>query len=431
MYGLIYGEAGEDELNKVLECAPQDNLTTIADVLKQVTKSSKVSKCDPLKPGEHKVFEIEAGDVYGTGNYLLRRTPEGAYQAVVNVKFKTGTGSLAPSAMMERSKACLNQASQFLKGPNGEKLQIAVLSPEETEKLPSNQRPRQKDITIEAPKSRANSGAYGEDVECPTITHEMLHLLGLCDEYQENDPAMASQWNCRVVTKAQSIMRSHTEAYDNVVGRSSVCNCGSATCQAVMNSSDENLKKLYLSDSIYGVTDYQYRVKYCQEVEMIGNNKATVYDTRAKLLSDNGNSFKFEHRTISNPEKAPYFEVKKTTFNCNCPANDSTCLEGKAKILSAITNIGQGGSCPGFSTFAKSGSGLTPASVTLPQFLVTGTPKTGGSLLQPNQFNKILAGNCPGIADGYLDCASYAYKGGSCNVPAKCNDDSYYLGTKK
>jgi len=57
------------------------------------------------------------------------------------------------------------------------------------------------------------------------------------------------------------------------------------------------------------------------------------------------------------------------------------------------------------------------------------------SLLQPQQFNKILAGPCTGKgADGYIECADFAYKSdqnGPCNVPDKCRDDKYYMGSQQ
>ena len=28
-------------------------------------------------------------------------------------------------------------------------------------------------------------GFYASNIDCPTITHEILHLYGLCDEYHE------------------------------------------------------------------------------------------------------------------------------------------------------------------------------------------------------------------------------------------------------
>lgn len=433
MYGYIHGEAGDAELTKAIECLPKDNLTTIADVLSQVTKSTKISKCDPLRPGEHKVFEIDYNDAYATGNYLLRRTPEGNYQAILNVKFKPGAGATSPASMMERAKTCLNHASQFIKGPGGERLQLAVLSAEEIEKLPANQRPKQREISIESATHRSNSGAYAEDVDCPTITHEMLHLMGLCDEYEEKNAKLSQDWGCRVVTKTPSIMRSHNQAFEAVAGRSSVCNCSTETCKAIVSSNDEKLKKIYFSDSIYNIIEYQFRNEFC--TEYVGNYKPVNPNRKASLISDKGNAFTIENLNIENPNTHPYYKISVSQFRCNCPANRPDCLEEKQKIIGDISDIGPTGTCPSPGmTYVKSGVGIVPGSVQFPHMLMTSKPRTTASLLHPNQFKKILAGNCPGIVDGYLECASWAYKGPGntiCNVPARCNDDSYYLGTPK
>lgn len=432
MYGYVYGEKGDAELAKAIaECAPPDNITTIADVLNQVSKSEKISKCNPLKPGEHKVFEMDWNDQYGTGNYLLRRTPEGNYQAILNVKFKPGAGSVTPAAMMDRAKACLNHASQFIKGPNGERLQMAVLSPDEIQKLPSNQRPQQREISIESAEHRSNSGAYSQDVDCATITHEMLHLMGLCDEYQETDATMTGAWGCRVVTKAPSIMRSHTQAYAEVAGNASICNCSSATCQTIMKSGNENLKKIYQAESIYQVIDYKFRNEFC--MEYVGSYKSMNPDKKASVISDKGNDFIIENNVVEVSQVSPYYKTSVSQFKCKCPPNRADCLSEKSKIFRDVANIGQSGTCSSAGmSFVKSGVSILPETIQFPQLLMRSTPKSNGSLLHPNQFKKILAGNCPGIVDGYLECASWAYKGPSnttCNVPARCNDDSHYLGT--
>ena len=40
-------------------------------------------------------------------------------------------------------------------------------------------------ISIGSKNHRSNSEKYESDIDCPTITHEILHLTGLCDEYRE------------------------------------------------------------------------------------------------------------------------------------------------------------------------------------------------------------------------------------------------------
>ena len=300
MFGYIYGDRGAEELAKILECEPEDNLTPIAQILDKVKESEKVQKCAALDPNEHKVFKQEYSDPYGTGDYLLKRKPDGNYQAVLNVKFEQANGSVNPSTMMNRVKSCMQEIAPYMKGPNNQMLELVVLTPEETHSLPSDQRPALNTVKIQQAGFQTNSMNYAQDINCATITHELLHLLGLCDEYEEDRPEYGDQWNCRVTTSALSIMRQTT-----------------ATLNAVKGIGQGNYK--------------------------MGNR----------------------WESYRKPDGSP--------------------------VIS--------------------------------------------SLLLPNHFHKILNGNCkPSPADGYNECASFAYKSsrnGPCNVPARCRDDSYFVGTPK
>lgn len=434
MFGYLYGEKGESELAKMLECAPEDNLSPIEDVMRHVERSNKKSKCDPLSPGEHKVFAKEASDFYGTGHYLLRRKPDGNYQAVLNVNFKLGSSStMGPVAMMARAKNCLSIASPHMKGPNGEKLEMTVLTPSEIEELPKDQRPKPYDISIEGPNFGTNAASYEDDIDCSTITHEMLHLLGLCDEYKEDRSKYAGMWECRVVTKAPSIMRDNYSVFPKVVGSSMMCGCQNSTCTSVMDSSNENMKKLFVSQTIYDVSNHTFRSRYCKEVAYTGSSELSQPDKGAVVLSHSDSESRFERRYVGTNISSPYYKVERGVFVCKCPAGNQDCVREKNEMANNIRNISTSNRCPPYSVFKKGVTDRLETRFGSPDFTLH-TKGNGESLLQPNHFKKILAGNCPGVVDGYLECAEHAYKSlkdGPCNAPAKCNDDSYYLGSKQ
>ena len=87
-----------------------------------------------------------------------------------------------PAFYRAKVRSCINEANTKLLGPNGEKLNITISMPVTTcEKLTSNV------IEIMSDDHRSNSEQYASDIECPTITHEILHILGLADEYDERD----------------------------------------------------------------------------------------------------------------------------------------------------------------------------------------------------------------------------------------------------
>lgn len=433
MFGYIYGEKGAEELAKILECKPEDELKPITDILSNLEDTKKVEKCKDLAPGEHKVFKKEASNYYGTGHYLLKRTKEGDYQAVVNVNFKTGGGSVSTQDMIERSKNCLNLASPAIKGPNGEKLQFSVLTPEEANKLPSDERPEPYQISIEPVGYGTNAASYAQDVGCPTITHEMLHLLGLCDEYEEDRPQYGDMWNCRVVTKAPSLMR-ELSTFDKAIGQSFNCNCSGATCSAIMKSSDESLKSLYTSKGAYQMIDYKFRNKFCKEEYLSASKSLSEPSKSLVILNDTSTQMVIESRFINDQPSPPYYKVLRSKITCNCPAGDQSCLSEKAKIADSLKENQVLKGCPRGTSFMSMGTKKGNQSVALDgtTLSLNSSPELP-SLLQPQQFNKILAGPCAGKgADGYNECADFAYKSnknGPCNVPEKCRNDNYYLGS--
>lgn len=436
MFGKIYGDRGAEELAKILECNPEDGLKPIQDILSNLEGTLKVDKCKDLAPGEHKVFRKDSADYYGTGHYLLKRTRDGNYQAVVNVNFKTGGGSMSPQAMLERSKNCLDIASPHMKGPDGKRIQFAVLSPSEAARLPADQRPEPYDITIEPAGHGTDAASYAQNVDCATITHEMLHLLGLCDEYKEDRAKYGDMWNCRVVTKAPSIMR-ELSTFNDAVGKATNCNCSSATCKAIMNGSDENIKKIYTSNSAYDVIDYRFRNEFCRESYITGDAKNLQKPDQGLVLTNQThNAFEVESRFISQQLVSPFYKVLRSKIVCTCPSGNANCHEKKNTIVSQVGNPGIKAACPVGATFTSQGSAQTKAGVSLTgdTISIVSTPKLP-SLLQPQQFNKILAGPCEGKgADPYNECSEFAYKNnknGPCNVPDRCRDDKYFMGSQQ
>lgn len=432
MFGYIYGEKGPEELAKILECKPEDELKPIDDILKKLNTTQNVSGCAPLEPGQHKIFSKDNSNYYSTANYTLKREADGNYQAVLNVDFSKGGGSVSPTEMLNRARNCLAIAAPHMKSPDGKTMELVLLTPGEISKLPGNERPKPNKISIEVANYGTNAAKYAENVNCATITHEMLHLLGLCDEYKEDRPEYAKySWNCRVVSKAPSIMRD-LGVFDKAVGGVLNCNCAGETCSNIMKASDEGLKTLYTSETIYDAVDFKFRNAFCKE-DYISSTKSMGDLSKALLLqSESANGFVVESRFVNQAPQAPYYKVMRSKVTCNCPAGNSECLTMKNKVVKNISNLGVRRTCPQGASYMNTNRGDAKPGVTLKGDVLTMVTKPQlPSLLQPNHFNKILEGNCPGKSKGYQECAEFAYKSQPCNVPAKCNDDKYYLGSEQ
>lgn len=204
-------------------------------------------QCSTLEPGQQK--RVYA-NTFPTNNesYDLKRETDGSYSVTFNLKFSADSdydGPVPPEHVhayyVDKVQKCMDVANQKLLGPNGEKLKLIINKPGNSTNdicLGKNT----KNISIRSKSYRHDSKNYASDIDCPTITHEVLHLLGLCDEYKEEklgyytDPLTGEPisnekknidnaetsyhsfilaYDCRII-KENSIMSDQQERWDNV-----------------------------------------------------------------------------------------------------------------------------------------------------------------------------------------------------------------------
>ena len=159
----------------------------IKDLPELINDLEEQSQCSDPKPGEQKI--VHSGiSLYRS--YTVKREPDGSFSIPLYIDFSAGEDydgevprSQVPSHYMAKAQQCLKKANTKMLGPNGEKLNFDIQPP------PQNQGSVcAKDIipiSIASANHRSNSAKYESDIDCATITHEILHLTGLCDEYKE------------------------------------------------------------------------------------------------------------------------------------------------------------------------------------------------------------------------------------------------------
>ncbi len=149
--------------------------------------------------------------------------------------------------------ACLADLNPYMKGPNGQSLKLKITRPSVTREITTTTDSGGKagyklnsqlaessvsPITL-FPKDRnkrADSQNHIQDMNCPIVVHEILHLAGLCDEYKEvtrgfiRNPQTGelrlvlsgsnniTAYNCRVLGPPDSIMNDQELAVANVKG---------------------------------------------------------------------------------------------------------------------------------------------------------------------------------------------------------------------
>lgn len=217
------------------------------------------SRCEPLAPGSSIILD-ESPLVSPTGvqrRYKLTRsvTDPNRYIAEFNLRFSPTEDAVGEryqgqaaspndlfkdspqatrqdemrAALIARTRECFQQNQGQLRAGDGTVLELR-LSPAND---PSP--PPQVTVEINTATARSNAGSWARQIQCPTIIHEVFHLMGLCDGYRESQTRVPEEqslfrvttggpdqqslqdpksrieptfmYNCRSVEPADSIMR--------------------------------------------------------------------------------------------------------------------------------------------------------------------------------------------------------------------------------
>ena len=194
------------------------HLSTLNQRLQNLVSDLKIAiDCIPLREGEQHFVEGDQGS-NTDGLYTLTRLPNGPdgkanYEIELPINFSADHG--LGEYYREEASHCLQRNQKFFKGPNGENLNIKLTTA--PPHWPTNQ------VSISSELIRSNSGQWSYSIECPTMIHEMFHLLGLADEYPEwstgvtisqdgeieytDRNAEYPMYDCRSIGPRDSIMR--------------------------------------------------------------------------------------------------------------------------------------------------------------------------------------------------------------------------------
>lgn len=436
MFDHLYGKLGDRLISESLECKITEAADPLGDILNKIKDAAQSVKCIDLKEGEVKVVNAYDGQgMTNTGNYTLKKIGDNKFQAVLNMDFYNHAAQkTSPDQMMDRVRSCLKDVSPYLKGPNGEQLEILPLTTTEVAKLPASERPAPNRIGIEKPGFRSHSRMYMEDLDCPTITHEVLHLFGLCDEYKEQWLGAGKNYDCRIVPKIASVMKNQNEAFAKAVPETKSCDCSKAPCSTIMNSGDEDLKSFYLARGFFELTDYQYRNAFCNTKYLPSQtySKLVQPGRRGLVLKNTERSVSVEHRQFDDK----YPQVARSIVTCQCPTGEreQECLNGLSSIIQFADSKETVKWCPSYTNTVSTAKGDKTSNGEIE--LMDGTLKIVNkpewpSLLHPSHFERILGGGCSAKGAEYSECARDAYNNGECRAPEKCKDDKVFLGIKQ
>ncbi len=188
---------GEDALTKTqaraicIECASISNGSSNNLLLDAIKVAEHTLQCRNLKPNEEKAV-FSGANLSRSISYTVKKEVDGSYSVPLVLNFSPSEDydwfipqSEVPEYYMKKAQACMKKANQKMLGPSGEKLKINIIPASVKQNKHICDRQKIIDIAIGSSDMRHNSLHYGADIDCPAITHEILHLLGLIDEYKE------------------------------------------------------------------------------------------------------------------------------------------------------------------------------------------------------------------------------------------------------
>ena len=167
---------------------------------------------------------------YKAGGHVISKGSKVPYfEATVDLKFKDGDDAASAKLQSKyetKARECYKEATPYLRGPNGEFLVLKLAKDD-----PGMPKPPPSEIAIADSGKRADSEDWNSDIDCPTILHETMHLLGLVDEYRETwigakvdkktgrvshteESADKPIDDCRALGPRDSLMFHQDDAYD-------------------------------------------------------------------------------------------------------------------------------------------------------------------------------------------------------------------------
>ncbi|MCB0406833.1 MAG: hypothetical protein KDD34_01440 [Bdellovibrionales bacterium] len=282
--------------------------------------------CSEYKEGEVRRFETERDESW-TGiplNYAIQKSSANKYDVYASIGFVEflERKAIDRSDIFERVEKCLESVNNtgILRTPDGIQINLhvkkakVIFEDDESPVLPlkaSSQEeifngkidpnPSAQIIKI-SDRKRSHSMDYNENVNCSTIVHEYLHLLGLIDEYKETDKyknfkdgkyiginetgARQEKFDCRNTGPDDSIMSNPEKAFRKGLISKDVFQIESWICFSAHNSPENKEEdvgpciKNYRGDKISDYTG-AYEESVSQSLEL-----GQIYNPPSRIISE-------------------------------------------------------------------------------------------------------------------------------------------------
>ncbi|HXH30181.1 MAG TPA: hypothetical protein VNJ01_05160 [Bacteriovoracaceae bacterium] len=157
------------------------------------TSALALEVCDALDVGESKNIFIGRFENHAkmAPRYILRRVSETHHEVYFRMKFINKTNSKETSDELNKifqakAHSCAYKYRDSLVDPSGRSISLMMYDEDSHKQLLGGE-PTLVSIAILPKGKRSYSGGYARNIECKEIVHELLHIAGLVDEYDEKD----------------------------------------------------------------------------------------------------------------------------------------------------------------------------------------------------------------------------------------------------
>lgn len=183
--------------------------------------------CGDYSPGESRSFDFYSrGQSIGTGPSLTTVQARHEVRAVEVGKFEihfllklVERSEEQMDRMASRVRMCAEKASPYLVSPEGVRLSLIPHFSHWGEEGETTAR----EVHIGVAEGRNHSQGYTHNISCTTVIHELLHLTGLVDEYEELSLknilfGATATYDCRSLGPKSSVMSHHYHGFDRANG---------------------------------------------------------------------------------------------------------------------------------------------------------------------------------------------------------------------
>lgn len=422
--------------------------------------------CRPIEVGQGRLSDQVAvedtNSIPANREYLLYRRSEKKFEVIYQLDFKPIVGADAPATMSgadmaERARQCLAMLPPA-RLSDGRELTFRFITPEQRNLIIGKAPPK---ITINVVKaSRGNAENFAEDFRCGQVIHELLHKVGLCDEYHETGGA-ANVGKCRPQAQGSSVMGNGMhQAYDDAAGEPFSCNLASQPdTLSYLNDPTSTHKELLMKRHFRHIGNRPWNA-FGHQNPPAGSPKSVCCkllgpqtqlptlpsnsSPRVSLIENSAESLRFKnteaflmHNSIT---KKYNLSLQEQNYECKIAdvavEHQPACREYLELIRPELESVADPNrtmyTCPVDLPGPPINFDIGPGEIELSgQTLQLRNKGNGRSILHSGHFERILAGECSSPATQVYDrCSRFAYehnytnaqKAMSCEelLPAEC-----------